>query len=80
MSKHTPYGGFKMDDLQRCTELESIIDRDGLAEVLDRLVTICTLKADHIRTNWQDRYTAQPWDILATSLERSHVKAVDLDI
>ena len=40
-------------------EFEAAIDQFGLAEVCDKLATICGLKADHIEANWQDRGLAR---------------------
>lgn len=44
------------------TDLELLIDRVGLAAVVQTLAEICFEKADHIRTDWQDGATARPWD------------------
>lgn len=54
------------------TELEFIVDRCSLARVLEALAEICSEKADHIRTNWQDHATARPWD--AAERKLSHIK------
>jgi len=43
-------------------ELESIIDRNGLLNVLGTIEEICYLKADHLRTNWQDEVSAKAWE------------------
>lgn len=50
-------------------ELESMIDRCGLAETLNGLANICLNKAEHIITNWQDRQTASHWTSAATDLQ-----------
>lgn len=42
--------------------LEAMIDARGLDHVLIGLELICSEKAEHIRTNWQDKKTARPWD------------------
>jgi len=43
-------------------ELENIIDRNGLLNVLGTIEEICYLKADHLRTNWQDEVSAKAWE------------------
>jgi len=42
-------------------QLESLIDREGLDEVLTAIEQVCSDKADHVRTNWQDHKTADWW-------------------
>tara|TARA_Y100000114_G_C11558300_1_gene230546 strand:- start:6 stop:287 length:282 start_codon:yes stop_codon:yes gene_type:complete len=36
--------------------LEEIIDRDGIASVVDMLAEICSAKADHIQSNYAIAY------------------------
>tara|TARA_R110002073_G_scaffold327139_1_gene507566 strand:+ start:479 stop:769 length:291 start_codon:yes stop_codon:yes gene_type:complete len=49
-------------------ELESMIDRLGMSEIMLLLVHICDEKAEHIRSNWQDEGLAKRWDIVVDSL------------
>lgn len=42
-------------------QLEQLIDQHSLKYILESLSTICSEKADHIRTNWQDRDLAKEW-------------------
>jgi hypothetical protein len=42
--------------------LERLIDTGGLKPVLEALSDIAAEKAEHIRTNWQDKHTARYWD------------------
>lgn len=42
--------------------LETLIDRNGLAAVLSALSQICSDKAEHLRSNWQDEASAKEWD------------------
>ena len=53
---------------------ESAIDLHGLANVVDALAEICTAKADHIRSNWQDRATAAPWVAASAQLQSLEAK------
>ena len=50
------------DDRNRPVRLEAMVDRDGLDGVLDALAGICGEKAEHLRTNWQDKGAARTWD------------------
>ena len=43
-------------------ELERLVDRHGLAQVLELLQVIAGLKAEHIRHTWQDEALAKVWD------------------
>jgi hypothetical protein len=36
--------------------------RAGLHRVLDVLVDVCLLKADHLQANWQDYAAAKEWE------------------
>ena len=42
-------------------ELEVMIDKSSLHEVLNALADICAEKADHIQSSYQDSVTAKPW-------------------
>ena len=50
-------------------ELEALVDRYNLFEVVMALSVVCGDKAAHIRANWQDNATAAPWDKAADKLE-----------
>jgi hypothetical protein len=49
-------------------QLEQFIDQHGLAETLEKIAEICSGKAEHIETNWQDRKTARPWILLSNAI------------
>lgn len=55
-----------MDKPNVTEELEALIDATSLLDVLTALECICGEKAEHIRTNWQDRITARHWDKAST--------------
>ena len=40
-------------------ELETMLDRSSLTDVLHLLASICEGKAEHLRSNWQDTETAK---------------------
>lgn len=42
--------------------LEALIDAHDLQTVLNSIVRVCGEKADHLRTNWQDRQSARVWE------------------
>ncbi len=53
--------------LRDCTKeeiesLEKLVDGASLQGVLMALSEICGEKAEHVRTNWQDRGLARRWD------------------
>lgn len=56
-------------------DLEIMIDKHGLYAVVDALAAICSEKAEHLRSAWQDKQAAKNWgkasnkfDTLNTSL------------
>lgn len=49
--------------------LEALIDANTLFDVVMWLSEICHQKAEHIRTNWQDKVTARPWDTMGRKLQ-----------
>lgn len=53
--------------------LEAMVDRNGLRLVLDLLAEVCHDKAEHIRTNWQDKHTAAAWTQAAVRVKQCSV-------
>lgn len=49
-------------------DLEAMVDAVGLRNVLYALSHICSAKADHVETNWQDASTARVWNNHARAL------------
>lgn len=43
-------------------KLESLIDSNSVATVLEAMSQICYEKSLHIQENWQDKSTAKHWD------------------
>jgi len=58
-------------------ELETVIDRTSLSNVLDLLADICGDKGEHLRSNWQDENTAKVWEHAGKHIARL---AASLDI
>jgi len=50
-------------------DLEDMIDRSSLEEVLVGLAQICYEKAEHLRSNWQDEGAARIWERDAKKLD-----------
>lgn len=42
--------------------LEAMVDKIGLANLVEALAEICSAKADHVQSNWQDDALAAVWD------------------
>jgi hypothetical protein len=67
-------------DAETEAALEAMVDKFGLAAVLNGLSCICSAKADHIEENWQDKRTAKAWERacihLMNEADHSLVKAV----
>lgn len=59
-------------------ELEALVDRCGLDKVVTALAEICWGKAEHLRSNWQDRATARLWDQAGKRLDSAATKVSDL--
>jgi hypothetical protein len=50
-------------------ELESMVDRVGIRNVLYALAKICDGKAEHVASMWQDVSTSQVWNRWAWRIE-----------
>jgi hypothetical protein len=51
------------------TALETLVDRHGLANVIEALAIVCSEKADHIQTNWQNTVLAGSWERCSHQLD-----------
>lgn len=49
--------------------LEEIIDKIGVSETLQRLVTICHEKSEHLLTSWQSSSAAVWWESMANAID-----------
>ncbi len=63
----------KSEDLEYT--LEELVDTHTLAKVLDSLSTMCSGKADHVATNWQDKDLAKRWEVMGRLLDTVANKA-----
>lgn len=59
-------------------DLERLIDRHGIANVLNAIGEISGEKAAHIASMWQDTTLSKRWDKLATWLGEAAVQAEGL--
>ena len=41
--------------------LETLVDRTSLTAVIEALASIAYVKAEHLRSNWQDEQGAKVW-------------------
>ncbi len=57
-------------------DLEVMIDRRGISEVMCALVHIASEKAEHVRSNWGDQRLARDWDNLADGLISQRVSTL----
>lgn len=48
--------------------LEALVDSNSVRYVLEALAEVCSAKADHIRSNWQDEKLAKAWDAEAGAI------------
>ena len=49
-------------------ELESLIDKHGLAKIMTALVYITDEKAEHVKLNWEDLVLADAWRKVSDAL------------
>jgi hypothetical protein len=54
--------------------LEKLIDRVGVAMVLEHIANICELKAEHIEATWQEPATARPWRDAANTIDGARLR------
>jgi hypothetical protein len=60
--------------LSNYSNLEQLIDHEGLNVVLNELATICYEKAIHIRENWRDKNFAKVWDKNGSILSNAAIR------
>jgi hypothetical protein len=51
-------------------DLERLVDRHKLSEVLFALQQVALMKAEHLSHTWQDYHTAGVWTEMANKLEK----------
>jgi len=61
-------------------QLEQLIDKHGLRNVLLDLAFICDGKADHVRSNWQDEVTAKTWERASKVCDVAQLRVADLKV
>jgi len=60
-------------------ELESMVDKVGVRNVVHALAHIAHAKVSHVESTWQDDALAAEWMRLARYLDRLHVPSCALD-
>lgn len=51
-------------------QLEPLVDKCGLPDVVLALARVCNEKAEHLRHTWQDNRSARKWDTAAKRLDK----------
>jgi len=57
-----PGGAYFAENTPAMLALETMIDTVGLSNTLYAIANLCSDKAEHIRSNWQDEALAKRWD------------------
>jgi len=52
-------------------QLEGMVDKVGIRNVLWALERICAAKAEHVAVNWQDTVTAKAWEKQARLIHKT---------
>lgn len=47
---------------EQMVQIELIVDKIGMAGVTGLLAEICSEKAEHLRSSWQDEAAARDWE------------------
>jgi hypothetical protein len=55
---------------QQMIDLETLIDRVGMKNVLYALAVIANEKAEHLALNWQDSFLSRTWERNAAKIEK----------
>jgi hypothetical protein len=57
-------------------ELENLVDKVGVDNVLSCLSTVCMIKAGHLASEWQDLKAGSQWEAASKVIERLSGMAV----
>jgi hypothetical protein len=68
-AEHSLSQPFFSENSPAMLELEGMVDRVGIRNVLYALAKICDGKAEHVASMWQDTATSQVWNKWAWRLE-----------
>lgn len=55
-------------------EVEALLDCHPIDEIIAAIAEVCDHKADHVMTNWQDKYLAKLWRRNAIALNQVQAK------
>jgi hypothetical protein len=69
-----------VDTKKMATDLETMIDADCVASLLQLLADLCADKAEHVQANWQDSKLAGYWYNLAHKIQCVSVYAEERGI
>jgi hypothetical protein len=57
-------------------EVEALIDRHSIQELVAALAKVCDHKANHAMSNWQDKHLAKLWQRNAIALNQVQAKLI----
>lgn len=60
--------------------IEDLIDKHDLPRVLEAIAEICSAKADHVASNWQDYALEKQWNKRAELMLATRDKAEKLNV
>jgi hypothetical protein len=63
---------------QELHDLERLVDRRGIEQVLQQISELCGAKAEHIASNWQDAALARRWCTVEGAVGVASTKATGL--
>lgn len=63
-------GNAATEDAMTEYDVEEYIDKHGMTHLLVMIENICYGKAEHLRTNWQDKAMARDWERLARHVNK----------
>jgi hypothetical protein len=60
-----------MSETHVSLELEALVDKYSLAQIVDALAEVAFAKAEHLQANWQDKSTAKVWERAGSRLRNA---------
>lgn len=58
-------------------KVEALVDAYSIQDVIQAIVETAYLKAEHLRTNWQNEGSAREWEAIAKELDRFLYTIID---
>ncbi len=51
-------------------QVEALVDKHSLTDVLEAIRNVCLLKSDHLSSNWSNVYTAAWYEDVANEIDK----------